>query len=77
MAPPNISFKDFQESIIDKYGRIKISNEYLFNNVLKKNNTLSSFAIDPTTKLFDKMKNFVENNTILLLQEQINTGMNI
>ena len=35
----------------------------MFNNVLKKNNTLSSFAIDPTTKLFDKMNNFVKNIT--------------
>ena len=41
MAPPNISFKDFQDAFIDgKDGRIKMSKEYVFNNLLKMNNTL-------------------------------------
>ena len=35
----------------------------MFNNVLNKNNTLSSFAIDPTNKLFDKMNIFFKNIT--------------
>ena len=35
----------------------------MFNYVLKKKNTLSSFEIDPTTELFDKMNNFVKNIT--------------
>ena len=38
-------------------------NKYVFNNVLKNNNTLSSFAIDPTTKLFDNMNNFFKMMT--------------
>ena len=42
----------------------------MFNNVLNKNNTLSSFAIDPSTKLFEKMKIFVKNITPIARVDQ-------
>ena len=70
MAPPNISLKDFQDAIIHEGGSINKSKEYVLNKVLKKNNNVFSFAIDPTTKLFDKMNNFVKNITPIARVDQ-------
>ena len=63
MVPPNISLEDFHDAIINKNGWINMPNEYVLNNMLKKNNTLSSFEIDPNAKIFEKMNNFVKNIT--------------
>ena len=65
MAPPNISLEDFQETIIHESGSIKTTNNLLFNNVLNNKNTLSSFEINPTTKIFDKLKFFKKNITLV------------
>ena len=62
--------KTFEIIIDSRDGRIKISEEYVFNNLLKKNNTLSSFAIDPSTKLIEKMNSFVKNITLVARVDQ-------
>ena len=63
MVPTNISLEDFQDAIIQKGGWINMSNEYVFNNVLKNDNTLSFFKILPSTDFFGTMKKIVKNIT--------------